>query len=46
MRRIVKLRYGALLESGEDQSDSIITIIEKLGNAGYSCLNPIVDAIK
>ncbi len=46
MRRIIALRYGVLFESGKDVSDSIIQIIEKLGNAGYSCLNPIADAMK
>ena len=44
MHRIVKFRYGAQLDAGKDISNSIIDIIEKLGNSGYSCLKPITDA--
>lgn len=46
IRRIVKFRYGAISDSGKDPSDSIIEIIEKLGNSGYSCLKPITDSMK
>jgi hypothetical protein len=45
-RSIVQFRYGVVLESEKDVGDSIIEIIESLGNAGYSCLNPIADAMK
>jgi hypothetical protein len=46
IRRIVKFRYGAISGFGKDVSDSIIEIIEKLGNSGYSCLKPITDSMK
>lgn len=43
MYRIVKFRYGAQLDENKDISDSVIQIIEKLGNAGYQCLKPIAE---
>jgi hypothetical protein len=45
MHRIVKLRYGVVFDSGNDISDSIIEVIEKLGTSGYSCLKPITDTM-
>jgi hypothetical protein len=42
--RIIKFRYGSPFDSGKDISDSVIAVIEKLGKAGYKCLNPITDA--
>jgi hypothetical protein len=45
LRRIVKLRYGVVFESGNDISDSIIEVVEKLGTSGYSCLKPIEDTL-
>jgi hypothetical protein len=41
MHRIVKFRYGVQFDRGVDISESIIAIITRLGNSGYSCLNPI-----
>lgn len=46
MRRIVKFRYGTLLEGEKDISDSVIQTIERLGSSGYACLKPISDTTK
>jgi hypothetical protein len=43
LHRIVKFRYGAVFDTAKDLSDSIIDVIERLGNSGYSCLKPITD---
>ena len=43
---IVRLRYGVVYDMGRDISDSIIKVIEKIGNSGYLYLNPIEDAIE
>jgi hypothetical protein len=46
MRRIVAFRYGPQFDRGVDVSGSIIELIDRLGNSGYSVLNPIAGAIK
>jgi hypothetical protein len=40
MRRIVKFRYATPAGEGEDISDPVIGLIERLGNSGYACLKP------
>ncbi len=46
LHRIVKCRYAAALDSRKDISGPVIGIIERLGNSGNECLNPVVDAMK
>ena len=44
--RIVRFRYGSPFESDRDISDKVLTIIDRLGKAGYSILNPIEDSME
>jgi hypothetical protein len=46
MHRIVKFRYGAIFDAGKDVSGAVLEVIERLGNAGYSCLKPIADSME
>jgi len=46
VRRIVKSRYGVPFDAGMDISETVIELIDRLGNSGYSCLNPIEDTIE
>jgi hypothetical protein len=43
IRQMVKARYVQLPESHADLSGAILKFIEKTGDAGYSCLNPVED---
>jgi hypothetical protein len=44
MHRIVKFRYGVPFDGGKDISAAVISVVDRLGHAGYACLNPIADA--
>lgn len=44
--RIIRFRYGTPFESDKDISEQVLAVIDRLGKAGYSILNPVNDAIE
>jgi hypothetical protein len=44
MSQIVESRYVMMPETEKKVADSIVAFIERLGNAGSECLNPVADA--
>ncbi len=46
VQSVVMFRYGVKFEEERDLSAPILAVIGKLGNSGYACLNPVVDATK
>jgi hypothetical protein len=46
IQRIIKFRYGVIFDTGRDNCGSILGVIERIGNSGYSCLKPITDSIR
>lgn len=39
--RIVRARYADPLARGEDPTSAILSLIERVGNAGYALMNPV-----
>jgi hypothetical protein len=39
--QMIKFRYGTPFEGDKDISDQILALVERLGNAGYSVLQPL-----
>jgi hypothetical protein len=40
-KQMIKFRYGTPFEGDKDVSDQVLASVERLGNAGYSVLQPI-----